>query len=406
MAQQVLVLDCYEHTLTVIRSLSAAGYEVILGVTRNDLDRGYVHASRFMSSTWLHPDVVEESAQFDAALKHYLEENPQVRMIFPVGENSVRKLAAIRNSFPPDTLIAMPSNSAIATCMNKPIAYELADSCGIPIPGTRTVKSAEELHIAIKELGLPAIAKPLDSTNLLLNKKCVFIRTPDDLDTLTRSWPANDDSFVIQNEISGIRHNCDIVAKNGEIKVYFEAEILRTDQLDYAGNSVFDRSIPPNAEHKEYCERFIAAINYTGLTLIQFLKDPATGQTCFLEANPRGGAGISLAVSCGIDLPAITMKVCTGQTPEFDNDYAAYRTRSSFHDDLQGIRKAHVFGELSTGQTIRWFGRACIDSLRANYYSTFVWSDPKPTVKIYWNMLLRLLFKNKRGLTENKQDHA
>ena len=314
MSQQILILDCYEHTLTVIRSLARAGYEIILGVTEEDLDRGYVHASRSVSSTWLHPHVVDDADNFDAAFLIFLEQNPQIKTIFPVGENSIRKLAAIRTAIPPGVSVAMPENNAIEACMNKPRAYQLADECGIPVPGTRSVKSANELLAAIDELGLPAIAKPLDSTNLLLNKKCVFIRTEQDLETLTANWPGTDNEFVVQNEITGIRHNCDVVAENGEIKIYFEAEILRTDQLDYAGNSVFDRSIPPNSEHRDYCERFISELNYTGLALIQFLRDPKTGKTHFLEVNPRAGAAISLATSCGVDLAANTVRAHAPET--------------------------------------------------------------------------------------------
>jgi len=44
--------------------------------------------------------------------------------------------------------------------------------------------------------------------------------------------------------------------------------------------------------------------------------------------------------------------------------------------------------------------------LRANYYSTFVWNDPVPTVKIYWNLFTRLIFKEKRGATANAQSSA
>ena len=278
MSREILVLDCYEHTLTVVRSLTEAGHNVVLGVTQNDLDRGYVHSSRFISSTWLHSDLVDEPDSFDAELLAYLEANQQINTIFPVGENSVRKLAAIRSSIPANILIVMPSNHAIETCMNKPDAYRLANECGIPVPGTRTVITKEEFLAAIDELGLPAIAKPLDSTNLLLNKKCVFVRTESDLDTIAGNWPDTNFKYVVQNEIRGVRHNCDVIAENGEIKVYFEAEILRTDQLDYAGNSVFDRSISPDPEHRKYCERFVAALDYTGLTLIQFLKDPETGE--------------------------------------------------------------------------------------------------------------------------------
>ena len=403
-ARKLLVLDCYEHTLTVARSLARAGYEVILGVTADDLDRGYAHLSRSISSTWLHPDIVSDADGFDVVFLKFLNQHPDIKTVFPVGENSVRKLAAIRPSIPHETLIVMPSNDAIDACMNKSRAYQLADECGIPVPGTRTVRSAEKMLEAIDELGMPAIAKPLDSTNLLLNKKCVFVRTQSDLRALQENWPGNEHEYVVQNEIAGIRHNCDVVAENGEIKTYFEAEVLRTDQLDYAGNSVFDRSIPPISEHREYCERLISALNYTGLALIQFLRDPETGKTFFLEANPRAGAAIALAVSCGVDLPVGALRACAGNSPDVESKYLLYRARSSFHDDLLGIRKARVYRDIGNWKTLTWLCRAVVDATRANYYSTFVWSDPKPTVKIFWDLLVRLIFRDKRGLVAKQNE--
>jgi len=403
MSQQILVLGCYEHTLTIVRSLAQAGYEVILGVTEEDLERGVVHVSRFVSSTWLHPDVVDDAKNFDRAFLAYLQQNPQLRTVFPVGENSVRELASIRADIPSDVLIAMPDNDVIQTCLNKPSAYQLADKCGIPIPGTRTVRSSAELLAAVNELGLPIIAKPLDSTKLLLNKKCVFIRTKSELEALVQSWPGNEDEYVVQNEITGIRHNCDVVAESGEIKLYFEGEVLRTDRLDYAGNSVFDRSIPPNPSHRKYCEQFIRELNYTGLALIQFLRDPDTGKTVFLEANPRAGAGISLATQCGVDFPAAAVRACAGNSPEYDESYPINRSRASLHDDLLGLRKALVYREVGLNQSLAWLGKAFVGALRADYYATFVWNDMKPTMKIYWNLLTRIFFKDKRGSVTRTQ---
>ncbi|MGI9203046.1 MAG: hypothetical protein ACR2Q3_03505 [Woeseiaceae bacterium] len=396
MSKRILVLGCYEHTLTIARSLARVGHQVILGVTPEQLDQGYVHRSRFVASTWQHPHIVDQPADFDAALLDYLEDNSNTDAIFPVGEDDIRRLACIRNRLPCDVTVVMPGNEAVHRCLNKESSNRLARACRVPTAGTRTVRTASELRQAIEELGLPAIAKPAESTSLLLKKKCVFVRTADELELLCRNWPATESDIIVQNEIAGIRHNCDLVAENGKIEVYFEAEILRTDQLDYAGNSVLDRSIPPTPLHREFCERMVAALNYTGLALFQFLRDPETGETCFLEVNPRSGAAISLAVGCGMNMPAAAVNACSNEALNVDDQYRFYQLRHCLHDDLQGLRKARVYQEIDSRQTLTWLGTICRDAIRADFFSTLALKDIRPTLRIYWNMLLRLLRTNDR----------
>jgi len=396
MSQEILVLDCHVHTLTVIRSLSRAGYQVTLGVTADELNRGFVHVSQLISSTWLHPDIVDDPAGFDTALLVFLERNPQLKLIFPVGENSVREIASIRAAIPPGVLIAMPENEAVEICLNKARAYRVAEKCQIPVPETRTVNSTQELCAAINELGFPSIVKASDSTSLLLGKKCVFVRTRSDLEALVDKWPDSQDDFVVQNEIKGLRYNCDVVAENGLIQLYFESEILRTDQADYAGNSVFDRSVRPSTLHKDYCERFVADLNYTGLALIQFLRDEHTGESNFLEANPRAGSTIALAVHCGIDLPAASLRAHIGNSSDSDKRYPINRAQNWLHGDLLGLRKARINREVGLRQSFVWLSKAVADFIRADCHASFVWRDPKPTMKLYWSLFARLFNEKRR----------
>ena len=394
--QQILVLDCYQHTLTVIRSLSRAGYKVTLGVTEDNLNRGFVHVSRHVSSTWLHPDIIDDRAGFDTALLGFLNANPQLKLIYPVGENSVRRLASIRADILPGVLVAMPDNKVVETCLNKPTACQVAKKCQIPVPGTRTVYSTEELREAVKELGFPLIVRATDSRSLLLDRKCVFVRNGSDLEALANNWPGTQREFMVQNEIKGRRHNCDIVAENGRIRLYCESEILRTDRADYTGISVFDRSIPPNPIHREYCQRFVAELNYTGLGLIQFLRDADTGISHFLEANPRTAATTGLAVHCGVDLPAAAVAVHVGNFSEFDTSYAINQSQNWFHGDLLGLRWAMKNREVSLRQSVAWLASAFTCFVRADCHVTFSWKDPMPTMKLYRNLLIRLLTGDKR----------
>lgn len=397
MSQQVLVLECYQHTLIVLRSLSCAGYQVTLGVTEQEMDGGFVHVSRHVASTWMHPDIVDDPAGFDTALIDFLYRNPQIKLVYPVGENSVRKLTSIRDNLPSGVVVAMPDNAAVEDCLSKSRAGQIAERCHIPAPATRSVSSATELCDTVREFGFPSIAKPADSRLTLLNKKCVFIRSELDLESLVEDWPEQGQDCVVQNEIVGRRHNCELVARNGKIIQYFESEVLRTDELDYSGNSVFHRSIAPIPLHREYCERYAAELDYTGIGLFQFLRDAQSGQSYFLEANPRTGAGIAIAVYCGMDLPATAVKVHVGDPIDPATSYPLNRSVNWLNGDLLGLRRAILRREAGLRQSLAWLTRAITDFIRADCHTTFTWEDPKPTMYLYWGLFKRSLFKKQNS---------
>ena len=143
---QVLVLDCHLHTTTVVRSLAADDFDVVLGVTEQDLAEGFVHVSRFVGSTWTHPDIVDEPGQFGHALLRLLEKKPELKLIFPVGENSVRRMSGLRAQLPDGVVVLMPDNDTIDLCMNKPACYRIAEQNGVPVPVTRVVDTPEALE--------------------------------------------------------------------------------------------------------------------------------------------------------------------------------------------------------------------------------------------------------------------
>jgi len=150
MSKRILLLGCYEHTLTIARSLVRAGHQIVLGVTPEQLQEGYVHDSRSVCSTWLHPDIVKQPAAFDTAFMDYLDDHPPVDVVFPIGEDDIRRITCIRSSLPSHITVVMPSNDAVHRCLNKESANRLASECDIPTAGTRTVRTANEPRKAIE----------------------------------------------------------------------------------------------------------------------------------------------------------------------------------------------------------------------------------------------------------------
>ena len=393
MSRRILVLDSYAHTLAVVRSLSRSGYQVTTGVDSDSADFNYVRRSRYVRSSWVHPPINDNSDRFLRALLGFLEATPDLGLIYPVGERSVRYLAKTRTRIPERVAIIMPPNEILSACLDKPTAYRIAEECGVPVPDTRTVGSAEELREAIDDLGLPSIVKALDSTHSVKGKKCIFIHDKAGIDRLADEWPEEHDRLIVQNEIRGTRYNCDIVASNGKIEDYFESEILRTDRADYSGISVLDRSMAPDPAHRRYCEQFVSRLGYTGLTLIQFLKDASTGSSYFLEANPRTGATIALSVHCGLDLPADAVRACTQKSLSASDNYPLNVRQYWLMGDLRGVRRSLKEGDIGVSQLPRELASVIGNGLRANCHRTFSWRDPKPISKIIRNDLRRMIRK-------------
>ena len=181
------------------------------------------------------------------------------------------------------------------------------------------------------------------------------------------------------------------VSKDGQIQQYFETEVLRTDRYDYSGFSVFDHSIQPNSLHREYCQRLVEKLDYTGLGCVQFIRNSDTGDSYFLELNPRVDARISLAVHCGVDLPGATVKVHAGEYCRSDSNYEIDQYGHWLFGDLTGLIRAWRRGEIGARQSLLWFASALVDEIRADCHTTFSWRDPKPTLKLYLSPVLRLL---------------
>jgi len=391
MSKSVLVLNCFEHTLTAIRSLATSGYEIVLGVTSDEMRHGYAHFSKYVHSTWLHPNIAGRPAEFDTALLQYLSQDNRVDVVFPVGESALHSLVRIRSRIPSDILIAMPDNETVEVCLSKIEACRTAEQCQIPVPGTRRVGSVEQLRAAIADLGYPCIAKPNDSRSALLGLKCVFLRSESDLDALIRRWPDCPHELVVQNQICGPRFNCDIVAQDGRVCAYFESRIHRTNRADGSGISVCDQSIRPTPEHRRYCEEFVSRLGYTGAALVQFLRDEHTGKSFFLEANPRLGATIALAVSSGVDVPALSVAAHSGNCPIVDDQYPVGRLQHWLDGDLLGLRKAVKESEVGITDSVEWLASCAVDFIRADCRKTFRWDDPKPTIRLFGNLFARLL---------------
>jgi biotin carboxylase len=275
-------------------------------------------------------------------------------------------------------------------CDHKTRLLELAAELGIPQPGLAVVRDMPGLEAAVRETGYPCIVKPAVAELRLYGEKGVICRDAAQFKARFPVWPEGHESLLVQRYVEGYRHNLHFAARDGRVLRCLDAVSLRTMRPDGTGLTVEGISVELPEDMRRYCERMIAAMRYTGIGCLQFLRDERSGDAVFLEINPRLAAGYAISQHCGLDLPKLAVDLARGaEIPELDGSftYPAGQRFAWFAGDLEALKGALLNREGGMGEAVRWLGRAARSALRADFHLTWSREDPKPALTLYGRML-------------------
>jgi predicted ATP-grasp superfamily ATP-dependent carboligase len=394
---RVLVLGDYRQTVTVVRSLGRAGFEVTLGT-----DDPYSSAalSRFVSDVWLYDNATPQ--RFCNSLEAFLR-NERPDFVFIIGESQLRRLIDAAPRFEPLSTWVNPDFDTVARCFDKGAMYELAPRLGIPtVPWVRFTDAGDWRRRALA-MGYPVVVKRKDSSGQVLERKALIFRDAAQLEPFLAALPREQDpgSLVLQKFAPGQRHNCHLAAADGQLLAYFQQKVLRTDEPDDTGIGVAGVSVPPSPELRAHCEAMTQALRYTGIGCIQFMVDERSGSAAFLEFNARMDSTAALPYRMGLDYPLLGMQL------------AAYRkARAAGHADAKSLLPEPLAPDYPAGEAYHWlYGdlKACLGELRhggvglrrladwmldmarrslTSHHLTFDWRDPLPTLHMFWRRFL------------------
>jgi biotin carboxylase len=395
---RVLVLGDYRQTVTVVRSLGRAGFEVTLGT---DQRRSSTGLSRFVSDVWIYDNASPQ--RFCNHLEAFLR-NERPDYVFTVGESQLRRLIDAAARFEPLATWANPDFAAVARCFDKREMYDLAAALDIPTMPWASFTSAEGWRSQARAMGFPVVVKRKDSAGHLFERKAIIHHSAAELDGFLTSLPRDHDTstLVLQKFAPGVRHNCHVAAADGRLVAYFQQKVLRTDEPDDTGIGVAGVSVPPSAQLRAHCEALTGALRYTGIGCIQFLVDEESGAVSFLEFNARMDSTAALPYRMGLDYPLIAVRL------------AAYRKAcdAGRSDAAQLLPQPHP-AAYAVGKTYHWLHGdlgAWLRELRArqssagrlaarlvemawlcatSYHLTFDWRDPMPTLHMFWRRFLK-----------------
>jgi len=388
-APAILVIGNCCQTITIIRSLSGAGYYVIVG---RDDKRAFTQYSRYTDEVWRHPDILICEKDFADALGRFLAARKDVALVFPVGETDINCLMRHGNVIPSAVGLVMADPVTIRACFDKFRLYELVAQLGIPHVEFHKVSHYAELESSIGRLGYPCVVKPNNSRTAFFEMKAVILGTAADLKKKLPAWPEGNEFLILQKFASGYRHNCHFIADRGRLLAYFEQRVLRTDMLDGTGVGVHGISCAPTAKLREYCLLLLQKLNYSGAGCAQFLVDDQSGTVNFLEINPRLDATCAVPFYCGYDFPRMAVlyaeyrRGAWSQPPANTSAYPAGKHGVSLWRDILGWRRAVKTKKLDRKDSRTWLWNMMLTFLRGDFHLTWSWKDPLPTCYRYAQM--------------------
>lgn len=389
----ILLLGNYRPSLTLARTFARLGFRSVVG--SHGCERTCQHSSA-VDAVWNHAPLETSPERFAAELRAYCSNKPDLKAIFPVAEEYVRLFADHPAAFGELPPIATMAPDLVKSCLDKPFMMKLATDNGVPTAPYAVSTAPDQFRSALASVGLPAIVRPLISTDRLDDKKALALGPDDpqpDAKHLARP-------LLIQRKFEGIRHNYYFAAVEGTLVRGLHAIIDRTDNPDRTGLAVRGRTLPPNGDMAQQTTRLVKALSYTGVGCAQFLVDEETGETSFLEINPRIAGNHALPEYCGLALGEFMLNLATGTPNSLDPVWGREGIRYSwFTGDLMGAKVAYLRGELSAGAAVAQCLSAVCYALRADVDMVFSLSDPGPGLSALRQVLPRLDRWNKPAVS-------
>jgi predicted ATP-grasp superfamily ATP-dependent carboligase len=281
------------------------------------------------------------------------------------------------------------------------IAHEL----GIPLPRGVPVIKPSEVPSALREIGLPVVAKPVESWvhkdgQQSPRLSCKLATTSDEAVQAVEQLTRLGGGVLLQELLTGEREAVSLFYANGQVYARF-AQWAKRMQPPLGGMSVFRKSIAVPQDIGEQAERLVRAIDLEGYSEVEFRRD-AAGKPRLMEINARLSASVEVAVRAGVDFPHLLYQWANGDQIARVTDYRVGRWMRYLKGDLvttmESVAQRGRPGVTPPADAVLQFAAAFFVP---SGYDYFAWNDPGPSLaatKSFAGTVYRHLSRRARGL--------
>ncbi len=385
----VLVLgDDTRNLLPIVRSLGRQGICVHLGWCEPG---DPVLCSRYLHRLERLPAYSRHDHRWLDGLRTLLRRR-DFELVIPATEGAVFALQEHRHEIDHLAPIYLLEQDTFETVFDKSRTYALARSVGAPVPESRMVGGLDEVDALRGSLALPAVVKPCSSVRQqqVLTKN--YVRTVRDFDEL-RAYAGRllerEPQVILQECLPGHGVGVEVLAERG--RLLFAFQHVRLHETSGYG-STYRMSTPLEAELLEAAEKLIGALDYTGVAMVEFRVDPATGRWALLEINGRFWGSLPLSVAAGADFPWYLYQLLVHRQRDFPQGYRSgvrsrhltldarwlWRTLRRKHPEVNPRDETRLAWAVNRVPLWRAAGHTLRGLLGLDCIDTFAWDDPRP----------------------------
>ncbi|MCH8533143.1 MAG: ATP-grasp domain-containing protein [Saccharospirillum sp.] len=301
----ILVLDANQRSaLAVTRSLGRCTTAAFTVTTADALPMALAGQSRYSGTYLQYPDPAEAPLAFLAWVSQQCDQ-VHYDLVMPTTEVTSQLLLQHQSQLP-RVRLAFSDFKTVMQLADKVALVSLAESLGVPVPGTRVVQSAEEVDPG--QLDYPVVLKPGLSRIFLgdrwISTQVRILKSEADWhQALSESPYLHHHPFMLQDFIPGHGAGVFCLFKGGQSVRFFAHERLR-EKPPEGGVSVLSRSVPVDDQLRGYAEQLLSAVQWHGVAMVEFRVTPE-GKPYLMEVNTRFWGSLQLAVDSGVDFPSL-----------------------------------------------------------------------------------------------------
>ena len=387
----VIVTDGEQRAaLAVVRSLGAEFRCIVAASSRASIAAG----SRFCARSVIVPDALDRPDDFAAAIVA-LSAQERASLVLPISEQSMLAILPVRSRLSP-AIIPFPDLEVFRALSDKQRLLEEASKLGISIPTQEVVANLASLaSIDFDALQYPIVIKPARSVGEDAGGRAklsvLYAASADELRRKIRHLPGVAFPVLLQQRIVGPGTGIFLLLWGGEQRAQFAHRRL-CEKPPWGGVSVYRESIALDEELLERSRALLDRFGWSGVAMVEYKRDSATGQPYLMEVNGRFWGSLQLAIDAGVDFPRLLAASALGERIQPQTSYrVGVRSRWWWGqvDHLAGrARRRPTAPPLPPGTLT--VARAVGDLLlgpfrRGDYEEVLWWNDPRP----FWNETVR-----------------
>src|SRR5690606_2968691 len=200
------------------------------------------------------------------------------------------------------------------------------------------------------------------------------------------AYPPEAYPILVQERVTGPGIGVFLLAREGRSLAAFGHRRIR-EKPPTGGVSVYRESVRPRPDVRRHAERLLEALGWTGVAMVEFKEDVATGTPYLMEVNGRFWGSLQLAIDAGVDFPRLLVSSALGEevgpAPELRE---GIRSRWEWGDVdhllwmlLRGPR-ARAIDPTLPGR-LAALGRFLVPWRPGDRPEVLRWSDPRPFLR-------------------------